>query len=262
MFFFLSLFIQNVDGLQPAADRLRVPAVLVGIVIGAGLSSNLVNRIDPRYIAGVGTLLAAVALFGFSRLSVDESPTPPSSARCRRQPRRRRRELLDLDPAVHRADVGRHGPDVRAADPDRRAPRARRGLRHRLRRAEHHAAGRRRARPGHARARCRCTSPTAGAAELGPAAGAGRRRRQIRGVPGDTDRSRSSGGAAYHGAFTDGATHAFLVGSGDDAARPRWSSGSSSTSSTRSWPPTAPRPRPRRLIADRRTTHRARSPLR
>ncbi len=39
-------------------------------MVGAGISSNLVNRIDARYIAGVGTLMAAAALFGFSRLSV------------------------------------------------------------------------------------------------------------------------------------------------------------------------------------------------
>ena len=39
----------------------------------AGISSNLVNRIDPRYLAGVGTLMAAAALFGFSRLPYDTS---------------------------------------------------------------------------------------------------------------------------------------------------------------------------------------------
>jgi len=46
----------------------------VGIVIGAGLASNLVARIDPRYLAGVGTLLAAFSLFMFSRLAADDSP--------------------------------------------------------------------------------------------------------------------------------------------------------------------------------------------
>ncbi len=45
----------------------------IGIVIGAGISSNLINRIDPRFIAGVGTLMAAAALFGFSRLDVPNS---------------------------------------------------------------------------------------------------------------------------------------------------------------------------------------------
>jgi hypothetical protein len=44
-------------------------------VIGAGLASNLVSRIDPRYLAGSGTLLAAFSLFMFSRLSADDSPT-------------------------------------------------------------------------------------------------------------------------------------------------------------------------------------------
>src|SRR5262249_43019170 len=35
--------------------------------------SNLASKIDPRYLAGVGTLMASVALFGFSRLSVPDS---------------------------------------------------------------------------------------------------------------------------------------------------------------------------------------------
>jgi len=70
MFYFLSLFIQLVIGYSPLHTGFAFLPFSVGIVIGAGLSSNLVNRIDPRYIAGVGTLMAAVALFGFSRLSV------------------------------------------------------------------------------------------------------------------------------------------------------------------------------------------------
>ena len=32
------------------------------------------SRIDPRFIAGVGTLLASFSLFMFSRLSIDDSP--------------------------------------------------------------------------------------------------------------------------------------------------------------------------------------------
>src|SRR5204862_2971057 len=43
------------------------------IVISAGIVSNLSNRIDPRYIAGVGTLMASAALYGFSRLRVPDS---------------------------------------------------------------------------------------------------------------------------------------------------------------------------------------------
>jgi hypothetical protein len=37
--------------------------------------SNLVARIDARYIAGVGTLVSAGALYGFSRLDVPDSDT-------------------------------------------------------------------------------------------------------------------------------------------------------------------------------------------
>ena len=45
----------------------------MGIVISAAIVSNLVSRVDPRYIAGVGTLVAAGSLYGFSRLTVPDS---------------------------------------------------------------------------------------------------------------------------------------------------------------------------------------------
>jgi EmrB/QacA subfamily drug resistance transporter len=72
MFFFLSLFIQNVMGYSPLKAGVAFLPFSIGIVISAGIVSNLVNRIDARYIAGVGTLMASVALFGFSRLSVPD----------------------------------------------------------------------------------------------------------------------------------------------------------------------------------------------
>ena len=73
MFFFLSQYIQNVMGYTPLKAGVAFLPFTLGIVVGAGLASNLVNRIDPRYISGVGTLLAAAALFGFSRLPYDTS---------------------------------------------------------------------------------------------------------------------------------------------------------------------------------------------
>jgi EmrB/QacA subfamily drug resistance transporter len=75
MFFFLSLFIQNVMGYSPLQAGVAFLPFSVGIVISAAIVSNLVNRIDPRYIAGVGTLVAAGALYGFSRLTVPDSDT-------------------------------------------------------------------------------------------------------------------------------------------------------------------------------------------
>ncbi len=71
MFYFLSQYIQNVMGYSPLKAGVAFLPFTVGIVFGAGLASNLVNRIDPRYIAGVGTLVAAGALYGFSTLPFD-----------------------------------------------------------------------------------------------------------------------------------------------------------------------------------------------
>ena len=71
MFYFLSQYIQNVMGYSHLKAGVAFLPFTVGIVVGAGLASNLVNRIDPRFISGVGTLLAAGALFGFSTLPYD-----------------------------------------------------------------------------------------------------------------------------------------------------------------------------------------------
>jgi EmrB/QacA subfamily drug resistance transporter len=73
MFYFLSLFIQLVMGYTPLHAGFAFLPFSFGIVIGAGVSSNLVNRIDARFIAGVGTMLAAVSLVGFSQISVPDS---------------------------------------------------------------------------------------------------------------------------------------------------------------------------------------------
>jgi EmrB/QacA subfamily drug resistance transporter len=73
MFFYLSLYIQNVMGYSPLEAGFAFLPFSAGIVVSAGISSNLINRIDPRYLAGVGTLMAAAALYGFSRMPYDTS---------------------------------------------------------------------------------------------------------------------------------------------------------------------------------------------
>ncbi|KAA1425645.1 MFS transporter [Nocardioides antri] len=80
MFFYLSLFIQQIMGFTPLEAGFAFLPFSFGIVIGAGLSSNLVSRMDPRYLSGIGTLLAAVALFMFSRVTVDDTPSAVLSA--------------------------------------------------------------------------------------------------------------------------------------------------------------------------------------
>jgi predicted MFS family arabinose efflux permease len=73
MFFYLSQYIQNVMGYSPIKAGVAFLPFCFGLVFAAGLASNLVNRMDPRLLAGFGTLLASAALYGFSRLPYDTS---------------------------------------------------------------------------------------------------------------------------------------------------------------------------------------------
>ncbi|WP_205474877.1 MFS transporter [Nocardioides sp. SYSU D00038] len=73
MFYYLSQYIQIVMDYSPLRAGVAFLPFCFGLVAAAGLASNLVNRIDARYLAGVGTLLAAGGLFGFSRLPYDTS---------------------------------------------------------------------------------------------------------------------------------------------------------------------------------------------
>lgn len=73
MFFFLSQFVQDVMGYSPLEAGLSFLPFPFAMVIGATLSSKLMNKIDPRFLAGTGTALAGVALLMFSRLTVDDS---------------------------------------------------------------------------------------------------------------------------------------------------------------------------------------------
>ncbi len=75
MFYFLSLFVQQIVGYSPLKAGFAFLPFSAGIVIGAGLASNLASRIDPRFLAGTGTLLASFSLFMFSRISIDDSPS-------------------------------------------------------------------------------------------------------------------------------------------------------------------------------------------
>lgn len=73
MFFFLSLFIQQVVGYSPLQTGFAFLPFSFGVIAGSAISSNLVNRYDARFIAGTGALLGSIALFGLSRLDVNDS---------------------------------------------------------------------------------------------------------------------------------------------------------------------------------------------
>jgi EmrB/QacA subfamily drug resistance transporter len=73
MFFFLSLFVQNVMGYSPLKTGFAFLPFSFGIVFAATLSSKLISHVDPRWLAGLGTAMAGTALFGFSRLPYEET---------------------------------------------------------------------------------------------------------------------------------------------------------------------------------------------
>jgi EmrB/QacA subfamily drug resistance transporter len=71
MFYFLSQYIQNIMGYSSLEAGVAFLPFCFGLVAAAGMASSLINRFDPRYLAGIGTLLAAAGLFLFSRLPFD-----------------------------------------------------------------------------------------------------------------------------------------------------------------------------------------------
>lgn len=68
MFFFLSLYVQDVMGYEPLQTGFAFLPFAFGMVFGATASSKLLSKVDPRFLAGTGTILAGTALFAFSRI--------------------------------------------------------------------------------------------------------------------------------------------------------------------------------------------------
>ena len=81
MFFYLSQYMQNVMGYSPLKTGISFLPFPFGIIISATIASRLASKVDPRFLAGVGTLMAGVALFGFSRIPYDVTvPASPIHA--------------------------------------------------------------------------------------------------------------------------------------------------------------------------------------
>ena len=74
MFYFNAQFVQRIMGYEPLHAGAAFLPFSASVMVGAGLSSALVSRLGVRFIPGTGTLMASVALFGFSRYDVDDSP--------------------------------------------------------------------------------------------------------------------------------------------------------------------------------------------
>jgi len=69
MLFFLTQFMQNILGYSPLKAGLAFLPITVGVVLGAQAASRLIGRIGPRPLMSFGALLAAVGLFGLSRVT-------------------------------------------------------------------------------------------------------------------------------------------------------------------------------------------------
>src|SRR5712691_10016143 len=69
MFFFMTLFVQQVWGYSPVRSGVAYLPMVAAIMVGAGLSSQLVARIGARPLITAGPLLAAGGMFWLSRIS-------------------------------------------------------------------------------------------------------------------------------------------------------------------------------------------------
>ena len=95
MFFFASLYVQEILGYSPLKAGLAFLPVTVGIVVGAGIAQRLISRFGVRAVAVVGLALATAGMADPDR--------PPRARQLLAD------LLVGLIPLSHR-----HGPGVRA----------------------------------------------------------------------------------------------------------------------------------------------------
>jgi EmrB/QacA subfamily drug resistance transporter len=73
MFFFNTLYIQRVLGYGPLKAGVAFLPFTAGIMLSAGIASNLATRVGVRPVATVGMLLTIVGMLFFGRMPVDGS---------------------------------------------------------------------------------------------------------------------------------------------------------------------------------------------
>src|SRR5262249_32669189 len=73
MFFFLTLYMQNVLGYSAIQTGAASVPLTVGVIIAAGITAQLIPRIGTRPIIVTGALMGAVGLYWLSRIPVHGS---------------------------------------------------------------------------------------------------------------------------------------------------------------------------------------------
>lgn len=73
MFFFLTLYMQNVLGYSPIQTGSAYLPFTVGVAVSAGMSSQLIAKVGARTLIVVGAVISAVGLFELSRMPADGS---------------------------------------------------------------------------------------------------------------------------------------------------------------------------------------------
>ena len=71
MFFFLTLYMQNVLGYTPLQTGAAYLPLCAGAALAAGVSSQLLPRVGTRPIAVAGCVIGAAGIFWLSRIPVD-----------------------------------------------------------------------------------------------------------------------------------------------------------------------------------------------
>jgi EmrB/QacA subfamily drug resistance transporter len=72
-FYVLTLYLQQVAQFSPTRTGLAALPFSVGIIVGAGVSSKLIERFVPRLVAGPGLILGALGMAWLSTLDADSS---------------------------------------------------------------------------------------------------------------------------------------------------------------------------------------------
>jgi len=73
MFLFITLYLQNVLGLSPLASGAAYLAPCFGVVISAGIATNLMPKVGTRPVIVAGSILGAGGIFWLSKIPVDGS---------------------------------------------------------------------------------------------------------------------------------------------------------------------------------------------